>query len=178
MTLRRGFSLKPGEKVFGRRRRDHDRRFNAECIAALEENGGKVLAAASIIDRSNGTADVGVPASRLPRSMFQATRLPAARCVPRAAEPYKPGKQEMSGRVEEFWAEFLRVEPAVQPETPYQVWYFGNTSEMARELAELVLHGKKTATASLLETNKRQPQNAPMEKGSASSRIRKPHRFA
>src|SRR6188768_1594509 len=71
----------------------------------------------------------------------------------------------MSGRVEEFWAEFLRVESAVQPETPYQVWYFGNTSEMARELAELVLHRRKTATASLLETNKRQPENAPIENG-------------
>ena len=32
-----------------------------ECIAALTANGGNVVAAASIIDRSNGTADVGVP---------------------------------------------------------------------------------------------------------------------
>ncbi|MEQ1646277.1 MAG: phosphoribosyltransferase family protein, partial [Pyrinomonadaceae bacterium] len=32
-----------------------------ECIAALEANGGKIIAAASIIDRSNGTADVGIP---------------------------------------------------------------------------------------------------------------------
>ena len=71
----------------------------------------------------------------------------------------------MSRLVEEFWAAFLKAEPAVPPDTPYQVWYFGNTSEMARELAELVLHGRKTATASLLETNKRQPQNAPIENG-------------
>ena len=71
----------------------------------------------------------------------------------------------MSRIVEEFWAAFLKAEPAVPPDTPYQVWYFGNTPEMARELAELVLHGRKTATASLLETNKRQPENAPMENG-------------
>ena len=32
-----------------------------ECIAALEGNGGTVVAAASIIDRSGGAADVGVP---------------------------------------------------------------------------------------------------------------------
>jgi len=69
----------------------------------------------------------------------------------------------MSGSVDGFWAEFLRAEPAVPPDTPYQVWYFGNTPEMARELADLVLHGTKTATASLLETNKRQPENAPIE---------------
>jgi orotate phosphoribosyltransferase len=31
-----------------------------ECIEALETHGAKVIAAASIIDRSNGTADVGV----------------------------------------------------------------------------------------------------------------------
>ena len=71
----------------------------------------------------------------------------------------------MNGPVEEFWAEFLRAEPALLPQTPYQVWYFGNTPEMARELAELVLHGKKTATASLLETNNRQPENAPIGDG-------------
>jgi uncharacterized protein YhfF len=71
----------------------------------------------------------------------------------------------MNGRVEEFWAEFLNAEPAVPPDTRYQVWYFGNTPEMALELAELVLQGKKTATASLLETNKRQPANAPIEDG-------------
>jgi uncharacterized protein YhfF len=71
----------------------------------------------------------------------------------------------MSQRVEEFWAEFLRAEPAVAPDTLYQVWYFGNTPEMARDLADLVLSGKKTATASLLETNTRQPENAPIEDG-------------
>jgi orotate phosphoribosyltransferase len=32
-----------------------------ECIAALEKHGANVVAAASIIDRSNGKADVGVP---------------------------------------------------------------------------------------------------------------------
>ena len=36
-----------------------------ECIAALEANGGSVVAAASIVDRSNGTADVGVPRTSL-----------------------------------------------------------------------------------------------------------------
>ena len=71
----------------------------------------------------------------------------------------------MNAAVEEFWASFLNASPDVQPDTPYQVWYFGNTSEMARELAELVLSGKKTATTSLLETNRRQPENAPVENG-------------
>lgn len=68
-------------------------------------------------------------------------------------------------KAEEYWADFLKADQDVPPDTPFQVWYFGNASEMARELAALVLAGKKTATASLLETNKLQPENAPVENG-------------
>ena len=32
-----------------------------ECIAAIQEAGGVVVAAACIVDRSGGRADVGVP---------------------------------------------------------------------------------------------------------------------
>jgi orotate phosphoribosyltransferase len=60
MTLRRGFSLKPGEKILVVEDVITTGGSTRECIAALEENGGKVVSAASIIDRSNGAADVGV----------------------------------------------------------------------------------------------------------------------
>jgi uncharacterized protein YhfF len=53
----------------------------------------------------------------------------------------------------------------VDPATPYQVWYFGNTREMAAELAGLVLSGIKTATASAVEMNRIQPENAPKPDG-------------
>lgn len=71
----------------------------------------------------------------------------------------------MNAAVKDFWAGFLKANPAVRPETLYQLWYFGNTSEMARRLAELVMSGTKTATASLLETNKRQLESAPIDSG-------------
>lgn len=61
MTLRRGFTLKPGEKILVVEDVITTGGSTRECIAALEENGGEVVAAASIIDRSNGAADVGVP---------------------------------------------------------------------------------------------------------------------
>lgn len=61
MTLRRGFSLSPGERILVVEDVITTGGSTRECIAALEANGGKVVAAASIIDRSNGTADVGVP---------------------------------------------------------------------------------------------------------------------
>ena len=61
MTLRRGFQLKPGEKILVVEDVITTGGSTRECIAALESNGGKVVGAASIIDRSNGKADVGVP---------------------------------------------------------------------------------------------------------------------
>ena len=61
MTLRRGFQLKPGEKILVVEDVITTGGSTRECIAALEANGGKVVGAASIIDRSNGKADVGVP---------------------------------------------------------------------------------------------------------------------
>jgi uncharacterized protein YhfF len=69
-----------------------------------------------------------------------------------------------SDSIKTFWEEFCRT-ANVNSETPYQVWFFGNTSEMARELAELVISGKKTATASLLEFNETHPESAPIENG-------------
>ncbi len=61
MTLRRGFLLKPGECILVVEDVITTGGSTRECITALEENGARVVAAASIIDRSNGTADVGVP---------------------------------------------------------------------------------------------------------------------
>lgn len=67
--------------------------------------------------------------------------------------------------VEKYWIGFLANKPSISPNTPYQNWYFGNSSRQARELAELVIAGTKTATASLLETNKLQPEKAPIDGG-------------
>ncbi len=61
MTLRRGFSLTEGERILVVEDVITTGGSTRECIAALEANGGKAVAAASIIDRSNGAADVGVP---------------------------------------------------------------------------------------------------------------------
>ena len=50
-----------------------------------------------------------------------------------------------------FWALFCQTTDGLYVDAGYQVWYFGDTPEMARELADLVLARKKTATASLSE---------------------------
>jgi len=61
MTLRRGFTLKSGEKVLVVEDVITTGGSTRECIGALKEHGADVIGAASIIDRSNGAADVGVP---------------------------------------------------------------------------------------------------------------------
>lgn len=61
MTVRRGFTVKPGEKILVVEDVITTGGSTRECIAALEAYGADIVGAASIIDRSNGAADVGVP---------------------------------------------------------------------------------------------------------------------
>ncbi len=61
MTLRRGFTLKSHETVLVVEDVITTGGSTRECIAELNAHGANVVAAASIIDRSNGVADVGVP---------------------------------------------------------------------------------------------------------------------
>jgi orotate phosphoribosyltransferase len=59
--LRRGFSLKAGEKVLMVEDVVTTGLSSREAIAAIEAAGGVVVAGAALVDRSGGTADLGVP---------------------------------------------------------------------------------------------------------------------
>lgn len=61
MALRRGFTIKPGERVLVVEDVITTGGSTRDCISALRENGAVAAAAASIVDRSNGAAEVGVP---------------------------------------------------------------------------------------------------------------------
>ncbi len=61
MTLRRGFSIGENEKILVVEDVITTGGSTRECIRVIEQSGAKVTAAASIIDRSNGAADVGAP---------------------------------------------------------------------------------------------------------------------
>ncbi len=60
MTLRRGFEVAAGERILVVEDVITTGGSTRECIDALESRGAKVVGAASIVDRSNGKADVGV----------------------------------------------------------------------------------------------------------------------
>ena len=65
MTVRRGFTLKEGERILVVEDVITTGGSTRECIAALTAASGNVIAAASVIDRSNGAADVGVERTSL-----------------------------------------------------------------------------------------------------------------
>jgi orotate phosphoribosyltransferase len=61
MTLRRGFEIKPGERAVVVEDVVTTGGSTKEVVQLLQSAGATVLAAGSIIDRSNGRAEVGVP---------------------------------------------------------------------------------------------------------------------
>src|SRR3954452_17063942 len=65
--LRRGFRLDPGAKVLLVEDVVTTGLSSREAIAAIEPSGAKVIGAASLVDRSGGTADLGVPYTPLIR---------------------------------------------------------------------------------------------------------------
>jgi orotate phosphoribosyltransferase len=59
--LRRGFRLSPGRKVLMMEDVVTTGLSSREAIAAIRAAGGDVIAAAALVDRSNGSVDLGVP---------------------------------------------------------------------------------------------------------------------
>ena len=65
--LRRGFRLTPGQQVLLMEDVVTTGLSSREAIAAVTAAGGHVIHAASLVDRSNGKADLGVPYTPLVR---------------------------------------------------------------------------------------------------------------
>jgi len=77
--LRRGFRIDPGARVLMVEDVVTTGLSSREAIKAIEEAGGEVIAAASIVDRSGGSADLGVPYTSLIRidvPTYEADALP------------------------------------------------------------------------------------------------------
>ncbi len=61
LTLRRGFSIKPGERVLVVEDVITTGKSTRETIDVVKKAGGVAVAAGSLVDRSGGKADIGVP---------------------------------------------------------------------------------------------------------------------
>lgn len=91
--LRRGFRIEPGTKVLMVEDVVTTGLSSREAIDAVRAAGGEVIAEASLVDRSNGSVDLGVPYTALIRidvPAYQPDELP-----PELAQipPVKPGSR-------------------------------------------------------------------------------------
>ena len=98
LTLRRGFRIEPGTKCLMVEDIVTTGLSSRECIAAIAAEGGDVVGACCLIDRSGGKADVGVPLvalAKLEIPTYQPDDLPSFLAdIP--AE--KPGSRGMKAR--------------------------------------------------------------------------------
>jgi orotate phosphoribosyltransferase len=91
--LRRGFRIEPGQKILLVEDVVTTGLSSREAIKAIEQAGGKVIGAASIVDRSSGSADLGVSYTGLIRidvPTYEADALPPELA---AIPPMKPGSR-------------------------------------------------------------------------------------
>lgn len=94
MTLRRGFTVAPGEKTLVVEDVITTGGSTRETIEALRTAGAEVVGAASIIDRSGGSAGVGVPRTSL--ASLKVLSVDASECdACKLGEPaVKPGSRK------------------------------------------------------------------------------------
>jgi orotate phosphoribosyltransferase len=94
MTLRRGFTVRSGESVLVVEDVITTGGSTRETIAALNGAGARVIGAASIIDRSQGRADVGVP--RIALATLDVPAVAPDACAPcaRGEQASKPGSRK------------------------------------------------------------------------------------
>src|SRR5882762_1409687 len=95
MTLRRGFRVHKGERVLVVEDVITTGGSTRETIDALTESGAEVVAAGSIIDRSGGKADVGLPRVSLATLDVPAVAPSDCEACKRGNQPTKPGSRKI-----------------------------------------------------------------------------------
>ena len=94
--LRRGFEIRPGERVVMVEDIVTTGLSSRECLAAIRRHPGELLGAACLIDRSGGKADVGAPLVSL--CQLDIPAYPADALPPELAAipPVKPGSRGLA----------------------------------------------------------------------------------
>ena len=96
MSLRRGFGLTRGDRVLMAEDIVTTGKSSLECIDCITKNGGRVVAASCLLDRSDGAADLGVPLfalAGLKLPSYEADNLPPELA---ALPAVKPGSRATS----------------------------------------------------------------------------------
>lgn len=93
LILRRGFTISPGERVLVVEDVITTGKSTRETIEVVKKAGGSVIAAASLVDRSGGKAELGVPYKSLVTldvPTYAAETCPLCRA---GSAPVKPGSR-------------------------------------------------------------------------------------
>ena len=93
LTLRRGFTIKPGERILVVEDVITTGKSTRETIEVVNKAGGVAVAAASLVDRSGGKAELGVPYKALVTLQvpsFTAEECPLCKA---GSKPVKPGSR-------------------------------------------------------------------------------------
>ena len=93
LTLRRGFSIKPGERVLVVEDVITTGKSTKETIEVAKQAGGVVIAAGSLVDRSGGKADLGVPYKSLVTLEVPSYTAEACPMCKAGSAPIKPGSR-------------------------------------------------------------------------------------
>ncbi len=94
MTIRRGFTIRPGESVLVIEDVITTGGSTRETIEVLTHAGARVTGAASIIDRSAGRADVGIARRALATLEVPSVAPTACEACARGEEAVKPGSRK------------------------------------------------------------------------------------
>lgn len=95
LTLRRGFRIEPGARVLMVEDVVTTGLSSRECIACIEAAGGRTVAAAALINRSGGRAEIGVPLvalAEIDAPLYEPEAVPADLA---ALPAVKPGSREL-----------------------------------------------------------------------------------
>ncbi len=93
LTLRRGFTIKPGERVLVVEDVITTGKSTRETIEVVKQAGGVVVAAASLVDRSGGKANIGVPYKSLVTLSVPTYTPEACPFCKSGSTPVKPGSR-------------------------------------------------------------------------------------
>jgi orotate phosphoribosyltransferase len=93
MTLRRGFTLEAGEEVIVVEDVITTGGSTREVMAAVAAAGAKVIAVGSLVDRSGGTVELGVPRRSLLTLEVEAYQASVCPLCAAGGKPEKPGSR-------------------------------------------------------------------------------------
>lgn len=93
LTLRRGFTIKPGERVLVVEDVITTGKSTRETIEVVRKAGGVAIAAASLVDRSGGKAELGVPYRSLVTLDVPSYSAEACPMCKAGSAPVKPGSR-------------------------------------------------------------------------------------